>query len=140
MKLLFVILGLSIVTNMSYGQGMFDKLKSEAEKGESSLANVDPATVTKVSDQIMAKLGPALKLSDAQKASVSTSINGYLKNKAATQPLAVTDKPAYTAKTKENKTDLMGKMKSYLTKDQMSKFLKMKPKTGDKSNPLSAIF
>jgi len=140
MRLFFMILGFGIITNASYGQGMLDKVKNAAAKGESSISSVDPATVKKVTDQVMAKLGPALKLTDAQKASVSTAINGYLKNKAAAQPLAVTDKPAYDAKTTENKNDLMGKMKSYLSKDQMSQFLKMKPKAGDKTNPLSAIF
>ena len=151
MKLFFVIFTIGITATTGYSQDLLNKVKTEAKKEESAVqAPASTAVPAKaltantaalagknsgMKDAIMAKLAPALKLTDAQKATVGNTIEGYLTKKVGMQAQGATK-----AQTDAAHTDLLSKIKSEVSKDQFAKFLKLKPKTASNSNPLSALF
>jgi len=144
MKLFIGILALGIASTTCHAQDMMGKLKDEAKK-EVSTAAANPSAVIgnkgpEIRDAIMGKLGPALKLTDPQKAKVSSAIDGYLNKKASLATTAATDKTAYAKQSSAAQGSMMSQIKGAISKSQYAQFLKMKPKAGDKSNPLSAIF
>jgi len=144
MKLFFGILALGITSATCHAQDMMGKLKDEA-KQEVKTAVANPSAVVgnkgpEIRDAIMGKLGPALKLTEPQKAKVSSAIDGYLNKKASLAPTAATDKAAYTKQSGAAQSTMMSQIKGAISKGQYAQFLKMKPKAGDTSNPLSAIF
>jgi len=142
MKYFILILSLCAATHHGYSQDLLSKAKSGMQEGATKAKAMenDPATLAKAKDLIMNKLVPALKLSDAQKTSVGNAIDNYLKSKSNLQPTATSDPKGYAAKSTSLKSGLLQKMKGLLSKEQFANLLKMKPKSGDKSNPLSAIF
>ncbi len=152
MKLFFVIFTIGITATTGYSQDLLNKVKTEAKKEESTVqapANTAvqnnvasasskmtvPGNKGGLKDAIMAKVAPALKLTDAQKATVSNTIEGYLTKKAGMQAQGATK-----TQTDAAHTDLLSKIKSEVSKEQYAKFLKLKPKTGDNTNPLSTLF
>jgi len=104
-------------------------------KSVPSMGNLD-----NIKETIMAKLGPSLSLTDKQKPGITGIISDYLKNKASVAPTAATDKKSYTSKMSGLHSGLLAKLKKNLTSAQYAKLLKMKPKAGDTSSPVSALF
>ena len=143
-KILISGLALVAFAATTHAQDMMGKLKSEATK-QVSAAAANPSAIVgskgpEIRDAIMSKLGPALKLTEPQKAKVSSAIDGYLNKKASLAPTAATDKASYTKQSAAAQSGLMSQIKGAISKGQYAQFLKMKPKAGDTSNPLSAIF
>ena len=157
MKLFFVIFTIGITATTGYSQDLLNKVKTEAKKEESTVQapantavqnNVAPASSKMavpgnnggLKDAIMAKLETALKLTDAQKTSVGNTVDGYLNKKANMRQQAATSQVTEKKQSAALNTDFLSKIKSEVSKEQYSKFLKLKPKTASNANPLSALF
>ena len=133
-KLFSILLVAFLMTNATQAQlgGLLDKAKSTA-----GAAGFDVASLT---TGIMGKLTPSLSLTNDQKPKVTDAISGFLGEKAKILPLLNTDKAAYTSKFGTLFSGLKTKLGGILLKDQMNKFLGMKPATNSASNVLSQLF
>lgn len=141
MKILFLAAAFSIISTASFSQGFLDKAKSLASSHNISTSSLPSlGNIGGVKDAIMSKLTPSLSLTTAQKPAVSSTVTDYLKNKSTIMPLADTNKPAYTSKSKSLISGLTSKLKTVLTTAQYSKFLGLKPKTPSAGNALSSLF
>jgi hypothetical protein len=96
--------------------------------------------VSKLTSSIMGKLTPALALTAVQKPSVTDAVAGYLKGKSKIVGLQTSDAAAYTAKQGSLFSTLKSKLAGILLKDQMEKFIGLKPKTNNPLNSLSQLF
>lgn len=112
--------------------GLMDKAKSAA-----STPGFD---VSKLTGSLMGKLTPALSLTTDQKPKVTDAISGFLGEKAKILPLLNTDQGAYTNKFSTLYGGLKTKLAGILLKDQMNKFLGLKPASNSPANVLSQLF
>ncbi len=96
--------------------------------------------VNKLTSGIMGKLGPGLKLSGAQQTQVTDIVSGFLTKKSDIVPLAASNPTEYAKKQSGMFSGLQSKLGGVLAKDQMSKFMGMKPAAATKSDPMSALF
>ena len=96
--------------------------------------------VGKLTTSIMSKLVPSLKLTGEQKPKVTDAVSSYLGDKAGIIGQQTSNPAEYTKK----QSGLFNKLKSILSgillKDQMNKFLGLKPATNDPTNVLSQLF
>lgn len=96
--------------------------------------------VGKLTSSIMAKLVPSLNLTGEQKPKVTDAVSSYLGEKAGIIS-EQTSKPAdYAKKQSGFFSTLKSKLSGILLKDQMNKFLGLKPATNDPTNVLSQLF
>lgn len=96
--------------------------------------------VNTLSSGIMGKLGPALALTAAQKPKVAAAVTEYLKQKAQFVDKQKTNPAEYTQRQMGIFQGLKSKLTGILVKNQMNKFLGLKPATNDPANVLSQLF
>lgn len=122
------------VLNSSNAQlgNVLDKAKSVA-----STAGFD---VNALTSGIMGKLSPALVLTAAQKPKVTSAITEYLSQKAQFIAKQKTNPAEYTQRQMGIFQGLKSKLAGILVKNQMNKFLGLKPATNDPANVLSQLF
>ncbi|WP_438946483.1 hypothetical protein [Sediminibacterium sp.] len=96
--------------------------------------------VNSLSGGIMGKLGPALALTGAQKPKVADAVTEYLKQKAQFIDKQKTNPAEYTQRQSGIFQGLKSKLTGILLKNQMNKFLGLKPATNDPANVLSQLF
>lgn len=122
------------VLNSSNAQlgNVLDKAKSVA-----STAGFD---VNALTSGIMGKLSPALVLTAAQKPKVTSAITEYLSQKAQFVAKQKTNPAEYTQRQMGIFQGLKSKLAGILVKNQMNKFLGLKPATNDPTNVLSQLF
>ncbi|MBS1947243.1 MAG: hypothetical protein JST47_05705 [Bacteroidetes bacterium] len=102
-----------------------------------SATGFDVNTLTK---NIMGQLEPALSLTKAQAPKVTSAVSSYLSNKSKILPYMSSDKEAYAKKQSNLFGALKTKLAGILVKQQMNKFLGLKPATNDAENILSKLF
>jgi hypothetical protein len=129
----FLVVALLMInaTNAQFGR-LMDKVTSGT-----STSGFD---VSKLTGSVMGKLMPALSLTNDQKPKVTDAISSFLGEKAKILPLLNTDKAAYTNKFSILFGGLKTKLGGILLKDQMNKFLGLKPATNNPANTLSQLF
>lgn len=135
MKKGFILLAiLAIASTNSNAQlgNVLDKAKSAA-----SSAGLD---VNALTNGIMGKLSPALLLTAAQKPKVTSAITEYLTQKAKFATSQKTNPAEYTQRQSGIFQGLKSKLTGILLKNQMNKFMGLKPATNDPSNLLSQLF
>jgi len=131
-KLLFIaVLGIAVNT-ASHAQSMLDKAKTTA-----TTAGFDVNSLTK---SITQTLTTKLKLNETQVTKVSGAVSTFLQAKSQIMPLLKTNKAAYQQKQTSLFSNLKSSLATTLAKDQMTKFLGLKPATNDPSNVLSNLF
>lgn len=164
MKLFFTTIALILTSNFAFSQGLLDEVKKEASDAKKEVSNQDankqgttnsitksiPSGISKSipsldkllgsKDAIMSKLQSVLALTGAQNSSITNVITDFLKKKGSILPLSSTNKTAYNSKSSGLKTGMMAQVKKILTKPQFAKFLKMKPKSANDSDPMSNLF
>ncbi len=119
-------------SSISNSQGILDKAKTVA-----TVAGFDVKTLTKgITDKLTAKLA----LSATQVPKVTSAVNTFLQAKSQILPLLKTNKAAYATKQTGLLSNLKTNLATTLAKDQMNKFLGLKPATNDASNILSNLF
>lgn len=111
---------------------VLDKAKSVANN-----AGLDVNTLT---NGIMGKLSPALLLTAAQKPKVTSAITEYLTQKAQFAATQKSNLAEYTQRQSGIFQGLKSKLAGILLKNQMNKFMGLKPATNDPSNLLSQLF
>jgi hypothetical protein len=125
-----VIAGLAISTSAhAQLQGLVDKAKGAGG-----------FDVSKLTSSIMGKLNPTLNLTAAQKPKVTDAVATYLTGKSKIVNLQATDPSAYTQKQGSLFSTLKSKLSGILLKNQLQKFMGMKPKTNNPLNSLSQLF
>lgn len=106
-------------------------------KAVGSVAGFD---VNSLSSGIMEKLTPALALKPAQKTKVAAAVTEYLKQKAQFIDKQKTNPAEYTQRQMGIAQGLKSKLAGILLKNQMNKFLGLKPASNDPANVLSQLF
>lgn len=96
--------------------------------------------VNSLTSGIMGKLSPALVLTAAQKTKVGAAITDYLTQKAKIIAKQKTNPAEYTQRQSGIFQGLKSKLAGILVKNQMNKFLGLKPATNDPANVLSQLF
>ena len=96
--------------------------------------------VNTISSGIMGKLVPALALTTAQKPKVAAAVTEYLKQKAQFVDKQKTNPAEYTQRQMGIAQGLKSKLTGILLKNQMNKFLGLKPASNDPANVLSQLF
>jgi len=130
--ILFAIMAfVSMKSNAQLGN-VLDKAKSAA-----TAVGFDVNTLT---SGIMGKLSPALVLTAAQKPKVTSAITEYLSQKAQFVAKQKTNPAEYTQRQMGIFQGLKSKLAGILVKNQMNKFLGLKPATNDPANVLSQLF
>jgi hypothetical protein len=132
-KILFLSIAALYVTA---AQAQLGDLTGKA-KSVASVAGVD---VTKLTNSIMSKLIPGLGLTNTQQPKVTDVVSAFLGEKSGILPLQSTNPTEYQKKQTGLFNTLKTKLGEILLKDQMNKFLGMKPATNTTSNPLSQLF
>jgi len=137
-KLLFVALAVGFTVYAS-AQISASSIKSVTDKAKTavSTSGVDASALT---SGLMSKLTPALSLSKIQVPKVKDLVSNYITQKMSIQSLMKTDKAKYLSKLGNLSGVLNSGLKSTLSTDQFTKFLSLKPKTNDTSNPISQLF
>lgn len=127
---------MAIVVAKSNAQlgNVLDKAKSTAA---AAAAGFD---VNALTSGIMGKLSPALVLTAAQKPKVTSAITEYLTQKAQIIAKQKTNPAEYTQRQMGIFQGLKSKLAGILVKNQMNKFLGLKPATNDPANVLSQLF
>lgn len=92
-----------------------------------------------IANSIMGKLGP-LALTAAQNPQVLSTVTDFLTKKSGILGLAKSAPTEYATKFAGLNSNLLGSLKTILTASQYTKFLGLKPKTNDVTNPLSHLF
>jgi len=96
--------------------------------------------VNGLTKSLMGELSPKLSLTDKQSPLVQNTISKFLGDKSKILPLMKTDPAGYTSKFGSLFSGLKTSLGGILLKDQMNKFLGLKPKTNDPANVLSNLF
>jgi len=132
--MMLMIVAVVAVSKSSSAQvgGLLDKAKS-ATSGK----NFD---VSKLTSSIMGKLTPSLNLTSAQKPGVTNAVTSYLTDKSKIVNLQASDPSAYAQKQGSLFATLKSKLAGILLKNQMQKFMGLKPKTNNPLNSLSQLF
>jgi len=133
MKAILLLLCIAFsAVNVLYSQSVVDQAKSAAGS-----AGFDVKSLT---DGILGILKPKLALTDAQAPKVTSAVSTFLDAKSKILPLLTTNKTAYNQK----QTSLFSKLKTALAttllKNQLNKFMGLKPATNDATNVLSNLF
>ncbi len=125
----------------SFGTIVFTQaqLGSIADKAKATAAAAG-FDVNKLTNSIMGKLVPGLNLSSAQQPQVTDAVSGFLGQKSSIVPLQSSNPAEYTKKQSGLFNSLKTKLGGILVKDQMSKFLGMKPATNNPADALSQLF
>lgn len=89
-----------------------------------------------VTSQLTSKLG----LTTKQVPKVTNALNTFMQAKAQIMPLLKSDKGQYTTKQAAIFDNLKTSLGTTLVKNQMNKFLSLKPATNDPTNVLSNLF
>ena len=131
-----VILCAAILFAASASQAQLGGLVNKATKTAASLG----FDVNKLTSGIMGKLVPGLNLTGAQKPQVTDAVSDFLTKKADIVPLQASNPAEYAKKQSGFLGGLQSKLGGILAKDQMNKFLGMKPASASTSNPISALF
>jgi hypothetical protein len=105
-----------------------------------SAASSAGSNVNSLTKGIMGKLGPALTLTKTQSPKVTSAVSSYLNGKSKIMSLMSANKDQYAQKQSGLFSTLKTKLTGVLLKDQMNKFLGMKPATNDAGNVLSQLF
>ncbi len=121
---------------VSATQAQLGGLVDKATKTAASVG-IDVKSVT---NSIMGKLVPGLGLTAPQNPQVTDAVSGFLTKKADILPLQSSNPAEYTKKQSGLFSGLQSKLSGILLKDQMNKFLGMKPATNNPSNVLSQLF
>lgn len=124
---------------ISLGTGAKAQLGDLVNKAK-SVAAVAGYDVNKLSGEMMTKLSSGLNLTALQSPKVAQAISFFLANKSTILPLLKTNPAEYKTKAAGLFSDLKSKLGGMLLKDQMNKFLGMKPATNDPANVLSKLF
>jgi hypothetical protein len=109
----------------------------------SGLANTAKALgfdVNKLTTSIMSKLVPKLGLTTAQKPKVTDAVTDYLEDKAGIVGEQASKPAEYAKKQSGFFKTLLNSLTGILAKDQLNKFLGLKPATNDPTNVLSQLF
>lgn len=130
--ILLAILAIALTNSNAQLGNVLDKAKSAA-----SSAGLD---VNALTNGIMGKLSPALLLTAAQKPKVTSAITEYLTQKAKFATAQKTNPAEYTQRQSGIFQGLKSKLTGILLKNQMNKFMGLKPATNDPSNLLSQLF
>lgn len=105
---------------------------------------VDPEVayfdVTMLSNSIMGKLNHDLKLTVMQQQQVTTVVSAFLTQKENIIPLKTSNPTEYRKKQSGLYNSLKSRLSRILLKDQMHKFLEMKPHTYTPTNTISQLF
>jgi hypothetical protein len=109
-------------------------------KQASSLAGAAGFDVNKLTSGIMGKLTPGLALTALQQPKVTEAITGFLGKKADILGLMKSDPTKYASQFGGLFKGLTGSLGGILAKDQMTKFMGMKPATNNPTNVLSNLF
>ena len=127
--ILIVLAGITI-SKSSYAQvgDLLNKAKT--------VATAKGFDVSSLASSIMGKLNPGLNLTAAQKPAVTDAVTNYLTSKSQIINLQQSDAAAYKQKQGSLFATLKSKLAGILLKNQLQKFLGMKPKT---NNPLDAV-
>jgi hypothetical protein len=132
MKRVFMIATIvACVAVTSYGQDVLEKAQSALG------SNFDVSSLT---GSITSLLKTKLNLTDSQDTKVSKAVNTFLQAKAAILPLISTDTSEYNAKHASLFSKLKSSLSTILLKNQMNKFLGLKPETNDPADLLSNLF
>lgn len=136
--LMLALLALGITSYVS-AQISTSSIQNVTEKAKTAVATsgVDASALT---SGIMSKLTTGLNLSKVQIPKVKDLVNNYITKKLSIQSLLKTDKAQYLSKLADISGVLNSGLKSTLSTDQFTKFLKLKPATNQASNPLSQLF
>ncbi len=126
-----LMVGASTVTNAQLG---------DLTKQASSLASTAGFDVNKLTSGIMGKLTPGLALTALQQPKVAEAVTGFLGKKANILGLLKSDPVKYASQFGTLFNGLKGNLGGILGKDQMNKFLGMKPATNNPTNVLSNLF
>ena len=129
--LLAILAIVSTETNAQLGN-VLDKAKSAT-----AAAGLD---INALTGGIMGKLAPALTLTAAQKPKVTSAITEYLSQKAQFIAKQQTNPAEYTQRQMGIFQGLKSKLAGILVKNQMNKFLGLKPATNNPANVLSQLF
>ncbi|MDO8997909.1 hypothetical protein [Sediminibacterium sp.] len=129
--LLAILAIVSTETNAQLGN-VLDKAKSAT-----AAAGFD---INALTGGIMGKLAPALTLTAAQKPKVTNAITEYLSQKAQFIAKQKTNPAEYSQRQMGIFQGLKSKLAGILVKNQMNKFLGLKPATNDPANVLSQLF
>lgn len=105
-----------------------------------AIAGAAGVNTSVLSNGIMEKLAPALSLTTAQKPKVGNAVTSYLTSKEKILPLQSSDPTAYAQKQSGLFGNLKTKLAGILLKNQMNKFLGLKPATNNPANVLSQLF
>lgn len=133
MKKTFLVLALSFITiGIVSAQSVLDQAKSAAGS-----AGFDVKSLT---DGVLGVLKPKLGLTDAQLPKVTSAVTTFMNAKAKILPLLQTNKTAYTTKQASLFSKLKSSLATTLVKNQLTKFMGLKPATNDPSNVLSNLF
>jgi hypothetical protein len=132
MKRIVLLLAIAVASTTVYSQSMLDKAAATA-----TAAGFD---VKKISSSVMNILTPKLGLSAAQIPKVTGAVNTFLQAKSAILPLLKSNKAEYQTKQSGLLNNLTTSLGTSLAKDQVNKFLGLKPATNDPTNVLSNLF
>lgn len=130
-KLLITAILLGTIS-FSNAQSMGDLTKAAST---ASTATTAASTVAKsfnvatISNQVMALLGPKLKLTNAQIPAVTALVNETLNKKKNILPTMTTDKAGYTSKMTANRESFISKMKKTVTPEQFTALTALLPKS-----------
>lgn len=126
-----LLVGASTVTKAQLG---------DLTKQASSLASTAGFDVNKLTSGIMGKLTPGLALTALQQPKVTEAVSGFLGKKGNILGLLKSDPAKYASQFGTLFNGLKGNLGGILGKDQMSKFMDMKPATNNPTNVLSNLF
>lgn len=130
--LVFAILGFTASNASAQLGNVLDKAKSVT-----SAAGFD---VNSLTSGIMGKLSSELVLTAAQKPKVAAAVSDYLTQKAQFVTKQKTNPAEYTQRQSGIFQGLKSKLAGILVKNQMNKFLGLKPANNDPANVLSQLF
>ncbi|MEI7494605.1 MAG: hypothetical protein WCJ92_08450 [Alphaproteobacteria bacterium] len=123
--------GMATVTNAQLGD--LTKQATAAAAG----AGFD---VNKITGDVMKQLTPGLALTAVQNPKVTSAVTDFLGKKASILPLLASNPSKYASQFSSLFSGLQGKLGGILNPSQLTKFLSLKPKTNNPSNPLSNLF
>jgi hypothetical protein len=131
-KIVLLFVFTSVVASSLQAQSILNKAKTVA-----AASGFDANSLTQtVTSQLTSKLG----LSATQVPKVTNAVTTFMQAKSAILPLLKTNKSQYQTK----QSAIFGNLKTALTgvllKNQMNKFLGLKPATNDPTNVLSNLF
>jgi hypothetical protein len=96
--------------------------------------------INKIAGDVMGKLTPSLALTAVQNPKVLGAVTDFLGQKSKILPLLASDPTKYASKFSGLFSGLQSKLGGILNPSQLTKFLSLKPKTNNPSNPLSNLF